>query len=294
MKRIIYLVAMAAVGLVCGCKASVESSGPVLTTEAVELTDSLNYGRSSAEITISGQYPDSGVPVLLDSCRRWLAECLSGGTLSTSKPLIHPTRAELNDPRKLLAHLSKKILDSARRDFIAFESEPDLNAGYEYKISFEPTWISDSIVTYGYTAYCYLGGAHGSSVSRVASFAVTTGRTLTYAEAFMPDRHKELIAMIRRGLWEQYFRPLYAADPKGPQSINEVLLIKPNNLELPACNPSFGPKGVTFTYGQYEIAPYSAGQPACTLSYADLSPLMTDCAKNLIIRPDSCSKNSKD
>lgn len=282
MKRIMYMVAIAAAGLACGCKPSAENQGPVLAAEAVELTDSLNYGRSSAEVTIAGQYPDSGVPVLLDSCRQWLAECLSWGAFSTSKPLIHPTRAEIAEPNRLLAHLAKKILDSARRDFIEFESEPDLNAGYEYQISFEPTWISDSIATYSYTAYCYLGGAHGSTISRVASFATSTGRTLTFAEAFQPGRRKELIAKIRQGLWSQYFQPLCAADPEGPQSLDDVLLINPNELELPACNPSFGPDGVTFIYGQYEIAPYAAGQPACTIAYSELTPLMTERAANLL------------
>ncbi len=284
MKRMIYLVAMAAVGLVCSCKPSAQSSGQVLTTKAVELTDSLNYGRSSAEVTISGQYPDSGVPVLLDSCRQWFVNCLTMGAFTTSKPLIHPTRAEIADPQRLIAHLSKKILDSARRDFIEFESEPELSAGYEYQISFEPTWISDSIVTYGYTAYSYLGGAHGSTISRVASFAVSTGRTLSYGEVFRPDRLKELVAKIRHGLWVQYFQPVYASEPDGPQSLAEVLLINPDEMELPACNPSFGPNGVTFTYGQYEIAPYAAGQPSCTLIYTELLPLMTEQAANLISR----------
>lgn len=285
MKRIMYWVAMAALAVACSCKPTSENHGPVMTTEALELTDSLNYGRSSAEVTVSGQYPDSGVPVVVDSCRQWLAECLSWGAFSTSKPLIHPTRAEIANPKQLVAHLSKKILDSAQRDFIEFESEPDLNAGYEYQITFEPTWISDSIVTYGYTAYCYLGGAHGSTISRVASFAVSSGRTLTFSEAFRADRRKELISKIRQALWNQYFQPLCAADPEGPQTIDDVLLINAQELELPAGNPSFGPDGVTFTYGQYEIAPYASGQPYCTISYAELTPLMTERVTNLLNRP---------
>lgn len=285
MKHIIYPVAIATVCLACACKSVNENPATVLTTEALELTDSLNYGRSSAEVTISGQYPDSGVPLLIDSCRQWLAKCLSWGAYSTSRPLIHPTRAEIANPKQLLAHLSKKILDSARRDFIEFESEPDLNAGYEYQISFEPTWISDSIVTYSYTAYGYLGGAHGGTTSRVASFAVSTGRTLTFSEAFQPDHQKELIAKIRGALWNQYFQPLCAADSEGPQTLDGVLLINPHDLELPLCNPSFGPNGVTFIYGQYEIAPYASGQPACTIPYAELTPLMTERAANLLTRP---------
>lgn len=286
MKCIVYLVAAAAIGLSCGCKAQNGTPAEsVLTTEALELTDSLNYGRSSAEVTISGQYPDSGVPVLVDSCRQWLADCLSWGAFSSNQPIIRPSRAEIDNPQKLIAHLSKKLLDSSRRDFIEFESEPDLRVDYEYRITFEPTWISNAIVTYNYSGFCYLGGAHGSTTARIASFEVSTGRMLTFSNVFRPDRQKELIAKIRQGLWEQYFTPLYAGEPEAPQSLNDALLINPQELGLPLCNPGFGPDGVTFTYGQYEIASYASGQPTCTISYAELSPLMVESVANLIAKP---------
>ncbi|MBD5325607.1 MAG: DUF3298 and DUF4163 domain-containing protein [Bacteroides sp.] len=274
MKRLAYIGSAAIVALAFSCKPSAAPDGPVLTVDSIALADSISIGLSSAEVTISGQYPDSGATALVDSTRRWLADCLSWGTFAGTARVIIPTKAEINNPQQLLAHLTKKLLASAERDFIDFNSSfPDTRLGYEYQISFEPAFMSDSLVTYVYNAYGYQGGAHGGSVAKTATFAASTGQILTYANAFLPDRRKELIARIRTALWEQYFRPT-AADPGAPVSLEEALLINPQELDLPASGPQFGRDGVTFTYGQYEIAPYAAGMPACTIKYADLHPLL--------------------
>lgn len=268
MKRLLYLAAMSAALLAASCGNESASTGPILTVDSLAVNDSLAYGGSSVEISISGLYPDSGAMPMVDSVRRWLADCLSQGTFSEQKRIIVPTQAEIAQPKRLLEHLTKKIIASSQRDFIEFSYEPDLRVGYEYQINFEPTYQSDSLLTY---AYCYLGGAHGSTISRAATFAVPSGVLLTYNNVFIPDRRKELIARIRQGLWEQYFSPT-VADPKA--TLADALLIDPAELDLPACGPEFGPNGITFTYGQYEIAPYASGMPACTLSYTDLHPLM--------------------
>lgn len=274
MKRLAYFGSVVIVALICSCKPTAAPDGPVLTVDSISLADSISYGNSSAEVTISGQYPDSGATALVDSTRFWLANCLSWGAFSGDKAVIKPTKAEINNPRQLLTHLAKQLLASAKRDFIEFDySVPDSRFGYEYQINFEPTFMSDSLVTYVYSAYGYQGGAHGMSVTRAATFVAPTGLMLTYDNTFLPDRRKELIARIRTALWDQYFRPT-AADPSSPASIDEALLINPQELDLPICGPQFGPDGITFTYGQYEIASFAAGMPSCTLKYTDLHPLL--------------------
>lgn len=271
MKGLVYMAAASALLLAASCGNHTVTSGPVLTVDSLGINDSLSYGRCSAEVTIAGLYPDSGATPLVDSVRNWLNECLSWGTFSGQKPIIMPTRAEMAKPQSLINHLSSKILASAKRDFIEFDYEDDISVGYEYQIYFEPAYQSDSVLTYTYNTYCYLGGAHGSSANRVASFAIPSGVLLTYDNVFLPDRRKELIARIRNGLWSQYFSPT-VSEPSA--TLADVLLINPADLELPASGPEFGPGGITFTYGQYEIAPYSAGMPSCTLRYTDLHPLM--------------------
>lgn len=273
MKSLAYtaLAAMIAVATACNDKTG-NTGSPVMVTDTITLADSIVYGGSTAEITINGQYPARAAHALIDSTRQWLAECLSWGTYSTDKQIIMPTKAQIADGTKLIDHLGKKILASAKRDFIYLEGD-SLTIGYEYQITFAPSFESDSLLTYEYNTYHYTGGAHGNAIARVATFVVPSGRILTYDNTFQSDRFKELITKIRAGLWNQYFRPA-AANTNMPSTLAEAMLIDPDSLNLPICGPQFGPKGVTFTYGQYEIAPYSAGMPSCTLPYGELRSLM--------------------
>lgn len=271
MKTLAYTAFLAIATMAAACSKSSENTGvPALATATVTFADSMVYGKSTAEITINGQYPLEGAPTLIDSTRQWLAECLSWGTYSNEKPLIVPSRAQIADGARLVDHLGKKLLAASKRDFIYLAGD-SLSAGYEYQINFAPAFQSDSLVTYEYSTYCYQGGAHGNSIQRVATFTVPKGRVLTYGNVFLPDRQNELLAKVRDGLWTQYFKPAFEGEDV---TLREALLIDPDSLQLPICGPQFGPKGVTFTYGQYEIAPYSAGMPACTLPYSALRPLM--------------------
>lgn len=274
MKNLAYMAITAAAMLTAACSGS--GSGvqtDALLTDTVTVADSMAYSGSTAEVTISGLYPSSGgAPRLTDSVRAWLADCLSWGTFTTEEPLIHASRQEIANGQLLIDHVNRKLLAAAKRDFIYLAGD-SVKAGYEYQINFAPDFRSDSLLTYEYSTYCYLGGAHGSSVSRAATFVVPTGELLTYDNVFRPESRRELIEMVRTAVWEQYLSPL-AAQEGGGASLKETLLIDPDALELPICGPQFGPEGITFTYGQYEIAPYAAGMPSCTLSYSRLKPLM--------------------
>lgn len=278
MKKLIFILPL----LLIGCKQTPEDLGPVLETQILEIADSLRYGNNTAEVTISGQFPTAGRDPLAGACRNWLCNCLTWGAYSTQKPIIHASQTERANPERLLAHLSKKILDSARRDFISHPEDPKLGLGYEYKIQFEPEWVSDSIVSYEYSAYCYMGGAHGGTVTRTASFAVSTGELLTYDNAFIPSRRRELISLIRQNLWTLYFQPMNRGDQTAPKDLADVLLIKPQDLQLPSINPQFLPNGIEFTYGEYEIAPYSDGMPSCVIPYDQLRPLLSPLALQLL------------
>lgn len=273
MKALSYMVSAALILLMPSCSGNgVGTDSRALMTDTISVADSIDYSGSTAEITISGQYPSAGAVHLVDSIRQWLADCLSWGTFTTDEPLIHASRQEIANGRRLIDHVSTKLRAVAKRDFI-FLAADSIKVGYEYQINFAPEFESDSLLTYVYNTYCYLGGAHGSAISRAATFVVSTGRRLTYENAFKPGCRQEIIALVRNAIWRQYFRPTLAGEG-APATLKESLLIEPEAMDLPICGPEFGEKGVTFTYGQYEIAPYSAGMPACTLPYSEISSLL--------------------
>lgn len=262
--------------LIASCSGNgVGTPSRALMTDTICVADSMAYSGSTAEITISGQYPSAGATLLVDSTRQWLADCLSWGTFTTDEPLIHASRQEIANGRRLIEHVNSKLQAAAKRDFI-FLAADSIKTGYEYQINFAPEFESDSLLTYVYNTYCYLGGAHGSAISRAATFVVSTGRRLTYSNIFRPGSRQEVIALVRNAIWRQYFQPTLSSTEEGaPTTLKEALLIEPESMDLPICGPEFGPKGVTFTYGQYEIAPYAAGMPACTLPYSELRSLLS-------------------
>ncbi len=273
MKTLAYSALVAMAALAAACSGDGSSTGlEVILTDTIMVADSIDYAGSTAEVTIYGLYPSGGEQSVADSIRAWLADCLSWGTMNLNERLIHVSRQEAADGKKLIEHVSRKLLASAKRDFIYFAGD-SIKAGYEYQINFAPSYVTDSLVTYEYDTYAYLGGAHGGSVLRAASFIVPSGERLTYENAFLPGVRQELTAMIRRGIWQQYFQPS-AANEGAPASLKDALLIDPETMELPVCGPQFGSKGITFTYGQYEIAPYAAGMPSCTLPYSELRALL--------------------
>ena len=49
-----------------------------------------------------------------------------------------------------------------------------------------------------------------------------------------------------------------------------------NNLPLPENDPFLTDKGVGFIYSQYEIAPYSSGQPAFVVPYHIIKAYLTE------------------
>lgn len=261
----------AALSAACSGNSAGASSDPLLT-DTISVADSMQYSGSTAEVTISGIYPAYGERQLVDSVRAWLADCLSWGTFTSDQPLIHASRQEIANGQRLIDHVNSKLLASAKRDFIYLAGD-SIKTGYEYQISFAPDFRSDSLLTYEYATYCYLGGAHGSSVRRVATFVVPTGKLLTFSNTFMPATRAALMDMIKKALWEQYFKPLMA-ESGGAETLKEALLIDPDDMELPICGPQFGANGITFTYGQYEIAPYSSGMPCCTIPYSELRSLL--------------------
>lgn len=273
MKTLAYSALIATAALAAACSGNGNGTeSEIILTDTIAVADSINYAGSTAEVTIYGLYPSGGKQPMTDSIKAWLADCLSWGTMNLNEPLIHVSRQEAADGGKLIEHVNRKLLASAKRDFIYFAGD-SIKAGYEYQINFAPSYVTDSLVTYEYDTYAYLGGAHGGSVLRAASFIVPSGVRLTYENAFLPGVRLELAAKVRRGIWQQYFQPS-SGEEGAPASLKEALLIDPEAMELPICGPQFGPNGITFTYGQYEIAPYAAGMPSCTLPYSELRALL--------------------
>lgn len=261
----IALVLIAAQG--CGLKGSQADEAAPFETYRVGVADSLSTTGGDVTVKIEGEYP-SEANVTADSVRLWLAKQLSTSAGYSGAKLFDVTAANVADGNALVAECCDSLMAGARRDFIDF-AENGFAIQYEYDIKFGVSFMSAKILTCYLTAYGYQGGAHGGVCFENATFDRGNGVILTYDNVFKPECRGRLLDMIKEGIWTQYFEP-----DDADSSLADVLLIKPEDMQLPMALPDFGEGGVVFTYHQYEIAPYAAGMPSCLLTYRQLEPLM--------------------
>lgn len=248
------------------------------TTDSVECEDSLSVGGCKATMSVSGLYPAEDGSAA-DSVRAWVARHLSFAAGSTDTPLFNPTAADIADGRKLASATVAALMDMSRTNFEEFERD-SITMSYEFESHFSPVFVSDSLLTYSYSGYVYLGGAHGGAIGVGQTFNRNNGEALTFANTIQPTALDALKGMIRRALWTQYFKPDAASD--GINSLREALLIDPDTLPLPASAPEFMADGLHIIYQQYEIACYAAGMPAVVLSYDSVAPLIRPSVRPLL------------
>lgn len=240
-----------------------------LVTDSVSWADSLTMKGCTAKVTLGGRYPVAGPSPLVDSVRAWIGNELSYSASTTSDRLFKPNAAELISGERLLTHCGKALMAMSQRDFSGM-TEDGFSINYEFSYSFGPVYQTDKLLTYSFSGYCYLGGAHGSSVGDGQTFVLSSGLRLTARNMFRPGTYATLTAYLRKALWDQYFK----AEAEPGNTLSDILLIRPEGLELPATAPQFGPDGLIFVYQQYEIAPYVYGMPSCVLPYKVVKPLL--------------------
>lgn len=256
----------------------------IFVADSLHLADSLLLGGNKANVNIDGLYPSAGSSRLVDSTREWIAERLSYGGYCNGNAQFGYDAALLTDGKALVAKVAKACIDSAKVDFEAFMQDSMFKGGsnitYEHIYTFAPIFISDSILTYHFSGYTYLGGAHGSSVGAGQTFVVSTGKRLGLSDMFLPDAELRLRNLVRDGLRNQYFE---TSSTNGENvSMNDALLVSNDTLPLPVFPPLCVDTGMVFVYQQYEIAYYAAGMPACVLPYRVLKPLMRPEAVRLL------------
>lgn len=256
-----------------------EAENLTITTDSISWSDSIkSTAGSEATCQISVGYPADGPSETVDSIRTWIAERLStSGSTSPDSPAPYAAAAaNFTSGPELIKSVGTEVLKQAKTELSEFEAEMEMNGiSYEYIWNIFPNYQTDSVITYTASTYAYLGGAHGSSFAFSQVFEKPSGKRLGW-NMFKPEALPKLTAMIKTGLMTQYFEVPAESD------LAECLLIDPDTLPLPVSNPAFLESGVVFLYQQYEIAPYAAGMPACTIPYDRIRPLLTPEAAALL------------
>lgn len=266
-----------------GCTSSSKTENlKSISADTIMWRDTLSVCDEAVIISIAGEYPLPGESYLRDSLRAWLGERLVRCVLADTAKLFIPDQSELVDGSELIARVGDSIKSFAKEriESGSFEAK---DRQYEFEIAFKKVYESEKLLTYSFKCYNYIGGARGETVYLSQTFVRKTGEKLTWNNSFRPEFHYKLMELVREELWTQYFSPRLADWlDEGNPTLNDVLMVNPDKLELPISAPEFRENGVIFRYQMYHITHYAAGMPSCIISYRKLIPLMTPEACRLL------------
>ena len=125
----------------------------------------------------------------------------------------------------------------------------------------------DSVIVYKAAIDMYTGGAHGTYTPFTLNFSRRTGCRILPSDIFNMKQEQAILDLMMVQL-------LRDNDCTTREELMErTCLLTLGDLSL---TPNFqlGSQGVTFCFGQYEIAPYSAGITYLTLGYDVLEPYL--------------------
>ncbi len=248
-----FFVMSAALVALAGC--GVKTAPEVNDYENVAVGDSITIAGSKAVSKSTVMAFPIGETVLADSVRKWIC----GEMGFSGSDMTVPEAAN---------EFVKSALASAKSDFDGFRAE-GFTLNYAYEISIDTLFTSPVLSTYASTDYTYLGGAHGMSAYTPATFLRPDGVRLTWGNTLRPGCEAQMVEMIKKGLDDQYFRPNGMS-----LTLGDGLLVSPDSIGLPSAPPFITAKGLQVIYQPYDIAPYAAGMPTCTLPLDSVMPLL--------------------
>lgn len=265
--------AMLAIGFTsCGSKTVDESAE--FQTAKVSWSDSVKAMVSVATCEITVDYPESGNAQLVKGVRGWIAEMFK-------KDFEKADTALFDNGAGLVEKIGKHVLNASLKEVASIDSF-NAKMSEPHPVQFNSIFTISNLcdakkyVTFTNTNYIYTGGAHGGTFTLGQTFNAADGKRLEWENMFASESLPQLAQLVKEGLRTQYFKV------ETGEELQKALFVNAEQLPLPAVQPYFTAEGVNFIYQQYEIAPYSAGLPACVLPYKDVKSLMTPEAAALV------------
>lgn len=239
-----------------------------LRMDSIAYSDSVVVNGNRAQCSLSVDFPVAGPDSLVGLIRTWIGDKL----VSIQDSVVKKDSAEIvtlaldGKGSELLKKATEKFLDDSKSTFLTLPDKVEYPQDYTYIGDVRKVFSNDDYITLTYSSYVFLGGAHGGSVLCGQTFDIRDAKLLGW-NIFRQSSHGELIALIKENLMSQYF------DVKTEEELASQLLVPLAGLPLPVSVPYITSEGITFVYQQYEIAPYSAGMPKCTIPFSELRSL---------------------
>lgn len=208
--------------------------------------------------------------------RRWI---ISNINKFADEDILKIKESDYNDLSKLADKIERSFV---KKDIIENMQEAE-------------TWIPendfsskiDTLATTNYfitmlaSNYNYTGGAHGITNYSQATFLAPDGKLMDNKSTFFNPNEPGLLGLVKEYLWEQYFNNI-DDDNKIYSSLDDYLIIKSEDFQLPSTNPAFTIDGIRFQYQPYELVAYAYGAPYCIIPYDVIYNYLTRQARKLI------------
>lgn len=131
----------------------------------------------------------------------------------------------------------------------------------EVKTSVLPDSVFENIITVATNLNNYMGGAHGSNTTTFYCIDIENIVILTEKDVFEEGYEPILSRLLSKALLKEF-----------GDSVNDIVFdyesVAPNG------NFYFSPEGITYTFNEYEIAPYSSGTITVQLPYSEVNAIL--------------------
>ncbi|TKZ31019.1 DUF3298/DUF4163 domain-containing protein [Brachyspira catarrhinii] len=127
-------------------------------------------------------------------------------------------------------------------------------------------YLSEKIASINKYFYEYTGGAHGYNQKDYKVYSLSNGERLKIEDILINVNDSDLLSKVKQKL-------LSMADEESYFNLDEISL-QENNFYITS-------KGLTFTWGIYEIAPYSMGDSEVLFLVDEIKPYLKDEYKNI-------------
>ena len=258
-------------GFLFSCHDKMNKNTGALQFDSIQVNETAHLFNDTAKpacnIIINFAYPvKSSDDMLKDSLNAYFISACFGDKYIGEKP------------ENVVKQYTENYISEYRRDLEPMytedekdkEDESTIGAWYSYYKGIEShvQLYEKDLLVYRIDYNEYTGGAHGIYMTTYLNMDLTLMRPLRLDDIFVGEYQEALTDL----LWNQLM-----ADNKVTtrQEVEDMGYTSTGDLE-PTENFYLSPKGITFYYNIYEIAPYVMGPVEITLPYEIMSHLLSD------------------
>lgn len=250
------LFAIAFLLLISGCSLQTHKEGN-LSFKSIEKTDSIYLLNDKtapyAELKINIEYPIKGDKEL----KEWVTSQISQHVLGEKYANIAPETAIEQYTQRYDEEYINNVEELYKEELEVVEDAEQVGVWYYYthSNSGEVTYYNKSVLTYEANVHEFTGGAHGNYAINYLNLDLVNKTKIELHQLFSDGYELDLTDIIKNQI---------KIDNKA-EDLNDAGFWEDNII--PTENFKLDDKAITFLYNTYEIAPYSMGDQAVTVSY---------------------------